>query len=447
MAKSVSNRYASMADLAAVLADQLRGKTESPNAVQTQKPDRRPYPTPSSPLPVHQQSTEAYRPGISVGDLGGLRSVAQLANTPVKKARAKPPRRRARASKKRRGLGWIIVGTAAGIAAILMIAAGSLILWHFAEDSSNRIEGTKPANGLGLNAEPAKPAGMGEEVRQIHWPKSNIYAVSISPDGRYYLANGDSDKTRVWSIETGLQVREVRGFLSTFTSDAAKLLVVSRHRSEFSVYQTGSWQLRNEGTGGDDLDNLWLVPRTDEFVTATKSGYDLWTLKGEHRYHWLCDPARSDVVFSQDGRHMLLRLDGNPWHAVDVATITAASGFEAITDIGGLRGFTSDGKQAFALRANKLHFFDVKTGTDVKTVTFKDLGVTGLTLSADDKRVLTANNDDTVRLWDIATGNELCRFFTPGLGRPRGKAIAISADGRYACAGGSPGTVYLWRLP
>ncbi len=67
--------------------------------------------------------------------------------------------------------------------------------------------------------------------------------------------------------------------------------------------------------------------------------------------------------------------------------------------------------------------------------------VYSVAFSPDGKLVLTASQDGTARLWDIATGNELRRF----AGHKGGlAAAAFSPDGRYIVTGGNDQTIRLW---
>ncbi len=64
--------------------------------------------------------------------------------------------------------------------------------------------------------------------------------------------------------------------------------------------------------------------------------------------------------------------------------------------------------------------------------------------SPDGRHALTASFDRTVRLWDVGTGKELCRF--EGHTGPVFGAV-FSPDGRQALSGGEDGTMRLWDIP
>jgi serine/threonine-protein kinase len=92
---------------------------------------------------------------------------------------------------------------------------------------------------------------------------------------------------------------------------------------------------------------------------------------------------------------------------------------------------------------NTVRLWDVESGKEIcRFVGHKGM-VHGLAFAADGKRVVTAGADGTVRLWDAETGKEI-RAFTGHTGAVR--SVALSPDGKQLLTGGQDKTLRLWEL-
>ncbi len=104
------------------------------------------------------------------------------------------------------------------------------------------------------------------------------------------------------------------------------------------------------------------------------------------------------------------------------------------------------------VRNTDLSILDLETGKVKKLKGHADSGWRGalytVDISPDGKYGLTASFDSTVRLWDIATGEEVRRFighqgtFRQGMVN----SAKFSPDGRYAISAGSDKTLRLWDV-
>jgi WD40 repeat protein len=103
---------------------------------------------------------------------------------------------------------------------------------------------------------------------------------------------------------------------------------------------------------------------------------------------------------------------------------------------------------------NTIRLWDLETGEEERKLIGheKAVGYGGLekrkaacvAFSPDGKRIISGGIDSTLRVWDVATGDQLALF----QGHIGGiLAVAISPDGHMAATGGIDKTIRLWQLP
>jgi WD40 repeat protein len=143
------------------------------------------------------------------------------------------------------------------------------------------------------------------------------------------------------------------------------------------------------------------------------------------------------VAFSPDGRLAYsAALDGV------VRVWNPQTGKEVRQYFGGSVIFSPDGKY-FLAGSNSPQLHDARTGAGlIQFIGHTEMALAGA-FSPDDKYVVTAGNDSTVRLWDIATGKEI-RQFTGHTNTVW--SVAFSPDGKALITSSLDGTVRLWDV-
>ena len=96
--------------------------------------------------------------------------------------------------------------------------------------------------------------------------------------------------------------------------------------------------------------------------------------------------------------------------------------------------FSPDGRTlASASHDDTLKLWDVASGRELRTLTGHTDSVISVAFSPDGRMLASASGDNTLKLWDAASGREL-RTFTGHIGWVN--SVAFSPDGRYLLSGG-----------
>jgi WD40 repeat protein len=106
--------------------------------------------------------------------------------------------------------------------------------------------------------------------------------------------------------------------------------------------------------------------------------------------------------------------------------------------------FSPDGKLALSASEDKtLKIWDVAARKELRTLKGHQSEVYAAAFSPDGKLAVSGSEDRTVRLWDVATGKELWTFTGHN---DAVYAVAFAPDGRHVLSGGRDGTLKLWDV-
>src|SRR5262245_19920261 len=230
-------------------------------------------------------------------------------------------------------------------------------------------------------------AASGKLLRAIPCEGPNLFAVAVSPDGRYIAAGGDQPQAfiHVWDVR-GAQPVAIGGFAGhrdavhsvAFSRDGTKLLTASHDRTA----------------------RLWDVSTGKEIRTFVGHSWWLWSAD-------FSPDERRVVTASQDGTAILWDTDSGK----QLGQFFGHKGpvFSAAFSPDGQRVATAgQDRRVLLWRAADVHKFDLAKavrGAELDPVRFQAFEghggpVRSVGFSADGKMIVSASHDNTVRVWD-----------------------------------------------
>ena len=321
---------------------------------------------------------------------------------------------------------------------------------------------------MALDAGQAEP---GHAVRVRHGP---VDVLSWSVNGRYLIAGG-TDRTEIAGSDGGIMidtqtggtepwsvgVYSPKGFFSIAREDR-----VNRFTS-FPVISLDSgveYGHRRDRLDYAHIDAIDANPVTGEIATAG-TGVVLWDWTGqrvkkvlvglpidsteERRAQWGAGSRSSNTVRMRQRRPIAFSSDGK----LLAAGCYARKSFVGVWDcmsgelVGGLPAcndvaFSIDGEFLLWPQGNELIIQGVKNQERV-ALSGHAGPITSVSVSAVGKLIATGSEDQTVRLWDYATKNEICTIRNH---RDKILETAFSPDGRLLAIATAAGMVHLKRV-
>lgn len=312
-----------------------------------------------------------------------------------------------------------------------------------------------------------------EEIWRLEGHEGPVFTVAFDHDSAM-VASGSVDTTvRVWELATGeekyvLEDQEDVIAAVAFTyydADGAIHLLSAAYGNRLLEYDMADGSLVREHGGMEadppvviSIDNLTVAFSADGFKFVDSLGLEVWDALTLRMYASDTFDSYYKFAWSGDGTLLVGVTDGNllEYFLLDTETETYTQTYSitgldtdfyidkglALNEDGTLLAIADDSTSDI-----QIYYMESDPGPRLTGHAPNDdgtLGVYGLVFNPDATLLVSASHDNTLRIWDVAAGEELALIETDGSGLA---TVAFSPDGRYIATGDLDGTVQVWGLP
>ncbi|NQV34271.1 MAG: TIR domain-containing protein [Phycisphaeraceae bacterium] len=315
-------------------------------------------------------------------------------------------------------------------------------------------DGSRVVGGGGLDVNPPQNAlprgriwatGTGKVLAYLDGHSGAINSVAFAPDGNRVATTSLDRTAKVWAADSGELLASFDGHpgsvpCAAFSPDGTRLLT-------FSENVAAIWNLSKDQEPVLLLHQAWIntasfSPDGKRVVTAanddsaqvwdTESGQRLLSLRGHTgRVH--------TAEFGPDG-HSIVTSSWDTlakvWDAGQLAVHVMPPKRRASSAT-----FSPDGAR-LAVGGQRAEIWEAKTGKVIRSIdAHPEWGVRSVAFSPDGKRLVTASEDRTCKVLDVATGAELTTFRGHDA---RVMSASFSHDGRRVVSAALDHTAQVW---
>ncbi len=308
--------------------------------------------------------------------------------------------------------------------------------------------------GVGNNEIAFWDPRTGEQQRVLRGHTERVDELAISRDGQTLVSGSFDHLVKVWDVASGKERLTLKGhsnFISAVAISPDGKLVASAD-SQIRLWDIAAGPQRIHmtliGENERSVAALAISPDSRLLVSGGRDGkIHVWEMGSGHELKTLSvEPVRERwraLAFSPDGRalaaagqdHGAVLWDTATWSIRYKISEEGPVGAEALA-------FTHDGRQLAVSMNFAARMIDVTTGKELRRFPKQSIGMNAIAVSPDDATVATTGH--SIKLWDIATGQEK----TPALKGHGGsvESVAFSPDGTTLATGSWDSTVKLWDV-
>jgi WD40 repeat protein len=298
---------------------------------------------------------------------------------------------------------------------------------------------------------------------RIYWmsqsEENNVNSIAFSPDGKFIVSGSADNTVRIWNVATGKEIARMLPDYFALTQNGTTYYMSGVYHVAFSP--DGKY-IASSGTDGNVY--IWEVSSGREIARLSP------LLK--HDISPYLSYSALSVAFSPDSKYVVSGSTDKTIRIWEIKTQREVASFgffggEAVSPSGvNSVAFSPDGRYIVWGSDITVHVWDTISKQEILRMSHdhimysmdggpyapedngrSSLGtVNSVAYSRDGKHILSASDDNTVRIWNASTGQEISRIvhYAYSYSSASVRSIAISPDGKYVVSGDSHGQINLW---
>jgi len=265
---------------------------------------------------------------------------------------------------------------------------------------------------------------------------AKISGVAFTPDGRYLVSASDDKLIRVWDLETGKTVRTLRGQIGAGSEGKIYAMALSPDGRWLAA---GGFMANFTGNNHEEIGTIRLYNFTSgKLVTLLKGHTNAvasLAFSPDNRYL---------VSGSGDNNAIIWNLESK------ASALGGSKKLSGHTDAIYAVAFTSDSQRVVTGSLDhSLRLWRVQDGGLITTLKGHTDKVYAVAISPQEDIIASGSDDYTIRLWDGRTGEFIKTLANQGT---QVGSLSFSPDGRYlvsSCGGGgcAANPEHVWSIP